>query len=171
MFKLKGVGGNMFKTNMYKDEKGSMMVEAAIVFPLILLVLLALITLSIIIHDIFVSQLIITTFDKSSHSYKIETEIEKRVIALNVIKKIEVNEYEDLEKKESRIKSEIDYAVPLLGERKSISIKVSNEKEYLQKIMLIEMTGDIFDDLTLAQTSKDQYEKMLKLVISGLENK
>ena len=160
---------NRLKTKVYKDEKGSMMVEAAIIFPLILLVLLALITSSIIIHDIFVSQLIVTTFDKNSHSYNIETEIKERVIALNVIKNIEVSEYEDLEENKSIITSEIDYSVPLLGERKSVGKRIVRENKLLQKIMLIELTGDIFDDLTLARTSKDQYEKMLKLVISGLE--
>lgn len=159
---------------MLKDEKGSMVVEAAIVFPIVLLVVLVLITLSIVVHDIYVSRLLIDVIDEESHQVNISSEISERVLGKHIIKSSVL--YDSVKKNEGMGKDEVirksiaSYEIPWLGVKSYRFNKLLYNEELIKKVMIIEMSGDIFDDFTISKLSKDKYKQLIKSVLAGLKN-
>jgi len=158
---------------MFKEEKGSMIIEGAIVLPIVLVVVLVLITLSIVVHDVYVSKLLLAVIDERNHQVNVEEEIKKRVIGKTLIKKNDVLEevisVNRVGKEELVKRNFIYFDIPFIGEQRYEQSELIFKKDLLKKIMIVEMTGDIFDDLTISKAGKDKYKVLLKSVLEGLE--
>jgi len=156
------------------NEEGSIMVEAAIIFPIIIIVVFALITFSLIVHDVYVSRLLIDVISEESHEVDVKGEIDKRIMAKHFVKKVTISNKsersEAIGNEHKIVKNSITYDIPFVGVKNYEYEGELFKDELIQKIMLIEMTGDIFDDLTMSKGVKDKYDLLLKSVMSGLEN-
>lgn len=156
--------------NIWANEEGTLMVEAAIIFPIILIVVLIFITLSIVIHDTYVSRLALSVLDSDSIQANIIDEIETNVIHATNIRKVTLNtdEKNNIFSKEKKAWV-MDYDFPFVGKIEYESSNIEKSHDLKHKIMIIELAGDIFDELTMSQAGKDKFDLLLKSILTSLE--
>lgn len=156
---------------MIENEEGSIMVEAAIIFPIVIVVVFVLITMTLIVHDLYVSRLMLEVIDEQCYDVNIENEIEERMLTTSFNSdQVYTEESVKDNQQDKAINYSISYRIPFIGNKDYDYISQSYTTDGLKKIMLVELTGDIFDDLTISKAVKDKYELLLKSVMSELEN-
>lgn len=149
------------------DDTGSLIIEASIILPIIIVVVLILITFSICVHDTYVSKGIVQVHNEGAHSVLVSNQIKERVIGGNIATRKTISKPETTTK---ITKYKQYYGVPFMGVKTQEFEDVESTTDHLKKIMMIEMTTDIIDELTFVGLDIDVYDHLKEVVLSGLEN-
>jgi len=158
----------MFKT-ILNDQKGSFIVEASIIFPIVFVVTMIMITLAIMLHDTYVTELtsevlIESTPDISNAELiaktKSRTIITTALIDINATRLNKNNVY-----------YKIEYSTSILdGSTSQKKIFINAERnDPLQKLRMIDLAGDIIDSIALPKMIKEGHEKALESVFTALK--
>ncbi len=162
--------------NIINSEKGSILIEGAIIIPIVLIVIIGMMTLAFVFHDIYVSDVFLQTYIEGYSDNKEFTDYidrkfddggtyiertQNKLILKDITTKYS-NEHIRLDKK-------IDTMV--LGE------KIYQTDEYdlksverLNNVKQIEVLVDAFDSLSISDLVHTKYTMSLKTIMDLLES-
>lgn len=173
-FDLKKGGVMKLLQRLFKDSRGSFMVESAIVFPIVILVVLVLITLTLLLHDQYVADIAVylqiqeTVVNDKIGDKEVVTERINKVIRDSSILKVDGVQ---VDHSLNKIKVTKNYRLPIVGQLNE------SKKEYpvgngdqMNNVKVIELMEDVFDYMTFSDTMRTKYSSLLKTVKTLLES-
>jgi hypothetical protein len=160
-----------FLERVFAKEKGSLIIEGAIVFPLVMIFILLLITLAIMLHDRYVFELTAKVLMESSDTYT-TTEM-KELLAKRTItdpNNFDIRAYANNTDKKGGYNLTYSLDLPVLQKQTSFTSFQSLNKEPLRDIMYIELVEDTIDSFSISEVVKSNHRKVLDSVLSALES-
>lgn len=163
-----------------KKDQGSIYVEAALIYPLILIVLFGLISATLVLHDHYVTEvsLEVATFAANKKVSKPEMLAELGKKRINNVDSLVVisSDSNDLvynKYNEKRTWSIIDtskYPLSRFFPFKMEETIVDYSNNPMPMIRQIDLIADIFDTVTLPNTIKNKYDQTLTSLFDALES-
>jgi len=163
-----------------KNDCGSILVEAAIIYPIILLVLFGLISATLVLHDHYVTEVALVVEIMGDYTNKetmsgIEQINELRIINSEQLELISMNKggYVNGERTSHRVIYLYDdtiYPLKKLFHYQMEEVVVDYSKNSMPMIRYVDLIDDIFDTVSLPNSIKKTYDDSLTSIFEALES-
>ncbi len=158
---------------LLENQQGSIIIETAIILPIVFVIILSLLTLSLLVHDKYVADLWTSAYiheegiiNKGNEEVNID-KILKSVASKRIVKTDEIK----FEYYEGIVTVNNNYDLPFLGKKnESLKRYKIDRIKPLKNIKTIELIEDVFDYLTFSDPVRTKYNTLLKTVRAILES-
>lgn len=158
-----------------EDENGSAMVEAAMIFPVVMITILVMITFGMVLHDTYVGEMTVRVLAESYGMTDVETMNE------NAGRRLIMRHDEETVRRhmgggtrgeaggEFRINRES--RLPFIGkisrEDQRIKVERSDPKE---TVMMVELTRDTLESISMPKAVREMYGRLIGNILTALES-
>lgn len=176
----------IIKSKLYNNQ-GSMIVESAIIFPIILVVLFSIITATIVLYDHFVTEMGLTVLSTINNTSILgeEKNKDRSYESQDLLDKLRIGNLEDLSVTVQKDPNRIEYfckkyvmkivdnteypfrTLPRFTQVKELTIYELNMMSLIYKI---ELVSDIFETLEISKNIKDGYLETIDTIFGALES-